>query len=610
METLGTASADMIFKNEKGSGWIRLGENKYLVEVLKKYTITQEGEISTIYEGNLIENTGKVRFALYKDVMVGEIELIGITYSFGIAQSLESGIFLLDQYNEHLQEIGLEEGIIEPPPFLDVYVPADKIPAEIDFDPDTLNLKSDKSEDKWVTVYIELLAGYDVSSIDITTIRLNESVPAESDPKYGFVKNPDSYLVDHDNDGLLERMVKFNRTDVQNILEPSDRVKIEITGSLFDGRPFYGLDWIRVIGEKELITPDFMSNSTVENLTIDQEECLSCPGEGVEENPCTENSFTRWIKLYPSKTELEPGEPFDLRIDWYRTCWCPSDYFKVLIKNEKTGEIEEKTRFAHPYWEMCSSYCTESRTKSLSAPTEPGIYTIKVVHASGHGESWCGYYSVNWNCPRSDGGFRGHSPEELSWNFYEIAAEFRITVIPKERIVSVYAAADEEYIDYYDDWWNPWDQEQWKSEIRKAVELGDNAFEKEFKINFIITDIGTWDSTDGVHDYAKLWDEAWREIDKGTNDIKVAFTGQEMRKGKHKVLGAAMYDTVIVNPVRNVFVDNLHQHEYSHLFGAPDHTDPAIKCIMTYNSEDWVWKINTWCSSCHSTIKENKWKQF
>ena len=33
------------------------------------------------------------------------------------------------------------------------------IPATIDFDPDTLNLGSNG---KWVTVYIELLTGYDV----------------------------------------------------------------------------------------------------------------------------------------------------------------------------------------------------------------------------------------------------------------------------------------------------------------------------------------------------------------------------------------------------------------------------------------------------------------
>jgi len=159
-----------------------------------------------------------------------------------------------------------------------------------------------------------------------------------------------------------------------------------------------------------------------------QEKCEPCPGEGAENNPCSENSFTRWMKLYPDKTILEPGESFNLKIDWYRTCWCPSDYFKILYKNEATGEITEAGRHAEPYWTMCTSYCTESYTQALTAPEDPGTYTIKVVHASGHGEWWCGYYDVNWNCPRADGGFVGHKPEELRWDFYEMVAEFKITV--------------------------------------------------------------------------------------------------------------------------------------------------------------------------------------
>jgi len=163
-----------------------------------------------------------------------------------------------------------------------------------------------------------------------------------------------------------------------------------------------------------------------------QEECPACPGEGAEDNPCTENPFTKWIKLYPSKTTLMPGETFELKIDWYRTCWCPSDYFKIFYKNEVTGEITEAGRHAEPYWTMCMSYCTETYTQTLIAPSEPGTYTVKVIHASGHGEWWCGYYDINWNCPRADGGFLGHKPEELSWDFYEIAAQFTITVEPEK----------------------------------------------------------------------------------------------------------------------------------------------------------------------------------
>lgn len=43
----------------------------------------------------------------------------------------------------------------------------------VDFDPDTLNLKS---KGKPVTVYIELPTGHDVSQIDVSSIRLNGAV--------------------------------------------------------------------------------------------------------------------------------------------------------------------------------------------------------------------------------------------------------------------------------------------------------------------------------------------------------------------------------------------------------------------------------------------------
>lgn len=143
----------------------------------------------------------------------------------------------------------------QPIRFEDVVVPDDRLvtPATVDIDPKILNLKS---KDKWITVYIELPEHpellpewYDVTQIDINSVRLNGQVSAENNPQYDFVVNSDLYLMDRDEDGFLERMVKFEIARVQDILEPGKRVKIEITGSLTNGRPFYDLDWIRVIEE-------------------------------------------------------------------------------------------------------------------------------------------------------------------------------------------------------------------------------------------------------------------------------------------------------------------------------------------------------------------------
>jgi hypothetical protein len=111
------------------------------------------------------------------------------------------------------------------------------IPATVDFDPDTLNLKS---KGTWVTVYIELPVGhgYDVSMINMTTVTLNGQVYAEAKP-FAFG--------DYDSDGIPDLMVKFNRAAVQAILQVGDQVEVTISGKLTDGTLFEGKDTIQVI---------------------------------------------------------------------------------------------------------------------------------------------------------------------------------------------------------------------------------------------------------------------------------------------------------------------------------------------------------------------------
>lgn len=117
-----------------------------------------------------------------------------------------------------------------------------KIIASVDIDPDTLNLKS---KGKWITAYIEFPFGHDVAEIDLATILLEDSVSAETDPKYGFVKGLS--LMDHDNDGIMERMVKFERDNVKEMISEG-MYSLKVSGLLNDGTPFEGYsDVIRVI---------------------------------------------------------------------------------------------------------------------------------------------------------------------------------------------------------------------------------------------------------------------------------------------------------------------------------------------------------------------------
>ena len=113
---------------------------------------------------------------------------------------------------------------------------AEPVTATIDIDPDTLNLKSKR---KWITAYIELREGYDVSDIDISTVRLDGEIQVElHQTKIG----------DYDADGVSDLMVRFDRQDVIALLSAGEAT-LTITGKVNE-TPFEGTDTIRVIGKR------------------------------------------------------------------------------------------------------------------------------------------------------------------------------------------------------------------------------------------------------------------------------------------------------------------------------------------------------------------------
>ncbi len=115
-----------------------------------------------------------------------------------------------------------------------VHLPKTSINATINFDPDTLNKTS---KGTWVTVYIELPDGYNVADIEVASIRLEGSVPAELRP---------SAAGDHDKDGIRDLMVKFKRSEVIGILPLGEKVPVHVTGKV-GSITFDGVDIIRVI---------------------------------------------------------------------------------------------------------------------------------------------------------------------------------------------------------------------------------------------------------------------------------------------------------------------------------------------------------------------------
>lgn len=109
--------------------------------------------------------------------------------------------------------------------------------AEFNLDPDTLNLKC---KGKWVTAYIEFPVEYNVEDIDVSTMLLQNSIPAELSP---------TCIGDHDGDGVPDLMVKFDRASLQSLVSVGDSVEISLSGSLTNGLCFSAVDTIKVIDQ-------------------------------------------------------------------------------------------------------------------------------------------------------------------------------------------------------------------------------------------------------------------------------------------------------------------------------------------------------------------------
>ncbi len=117
------------------------------------------------------------------------------------------------------------------------------VPATVDLDPSTLN---PASNGKWITCYIELGKdelgrAYDVNTIDGATVTLNgkdHGVPAYmGNQGWATAAASADNVADFDGDGVLERMVKFDRAAVQALVQPSEaEATVSIQGKLAGGQ--------------------------------------------------------------------------------------------------------------------------------------------------------------------------------------------------------------------------------------------------------------------------------------------------------------------------------------------------------------------------------------
>lgn len=106
--------------------------------------------------------------------------------------------------------------------------------ASVNIDPNTLNLSS---KGNYVTAYIELPPLYKVNDIDVSTVKMNEQIPALSTP---------IAIGDYNKNGVADLMVKFGRDEVQKIVTIGKNELI-VSGNLSDGTMFAGKSVLNVI---------------------------------------------------------------------------------------------------------------------------------------------------------------------------------------------------------------------------------------------------------------------------------------------------------------------------------------------------------------------------
>jgi len=112
----------------------------------------------------------------------------------------------------------------------------DVVQATVDIDPDTLNLGS---KGKMVTAFIELPECYNLTEIDISTVYLEGSVPAELHP---------TGVGDYDDDNIPDLMLKFDRQALIEYLDGSTgETMLTLRGEIEEAPLFEGSDIITVI---------------------------------------------------------------------------------------------------------------------------------------------------------------------------------------------------------------------------------------------------------------------------------------------------------------------------------------------------------------------------
>jgi hypothetical protein len=175
----------------------------------------------------------------YYDVSTKTLVNLGVE---GINPSIYGNTIAFETYEKDVGADLNNDGDVNDHVIRYVLLNPPEITACVKISPNVLNLQS---RGMWITAFIELPEGYNVQDINISTILLNNTIPATLKP---------TTITDYDNDGTSDLMIKFERHAVINLILQNSRftgklenVTLTITGYLNDGTSFQGHCTIRVL---------------------------------------------------------------------------------------------------------------------------------------------------------------------------------------------------------------------------------------------------------------------------------------------------------------------------------------------------------------------------
>jgi len=208
----------------------------------------------------------------------------------------------------------------------------------VDIKPETLNLKSNGN---FITAYIESVNDFDAGEIDVNSVKISAVNGNKINPVYAYDKPLE--VGDYNNNGISDLMVKFSREEVKEYLAPAEKVEINITGSLLNGKEFSSSGTIKVIEpgngkgndkKQNAPTDEDESNKATEEETIRKRmRVLSCK---IEE-------FKSWMAgRTGGKQEIEDRRS---RI---------KEWLAELLERIKTLHLEHRERKRGQIENMCA----------------------------------------------------------------------------------------------------------------------------------------------------------------------------------------------------------------------------------------------------------------